>query len=253
MAARRWVLLSLALLSLAILAYGGVSFAFSVPIEQRMVDAMALPGHADLAEGERALVVPLPDGASNATVPTWAANGSESFGAPGAVLLLGDPGASFPNAATNTSIARALAWVAPDKDGAYAPAMLNLSGAPSRNATNLSVDVGALALGRSGFIVKGDAEDAPRFVEADRVVGQVARFDPAAAYDVMLAIGGLGFVVPLAVLIVTHRGAGRKGLPAGAAPGSAPVGTCPECRAPLAAGQDFCTRCGAWLKPGAKP
>lgn len=219
---RRWWLALVSVLSLAALIVAGVTTAYSVPIADGPY------------AGSRALVVPPPDATR---LPTVAATGE------GALILVADPGATFPAAALNASIVRALAYATPTADGSYVPPTLdfNLSG------ENVTIDVAALAGGRSGYVVKGEGwgggEDNVTFATTDRVLGTVSRFDPSGRIVALFVGGSVGFVLPLVVLMATHRGAGRAGLPAGV-----PAGACPECRAPVPQGSDFCTRCGAWLK-----
>lgn len=246
MAQRRWPLFVLSLGSLVVLTYAAVLLTFSVPVTDAMVEANRLPGAQEPNARERAIVLPLTD---PTLVPTFAARGEATLGHPGALLASGDPSASFPASATNVSLGRALAYVSRGADGTYAVSTLNLTDVPvadgnGTSTVNLTIDVPALAGGGTGFIVKGDAEREPRFVPLDEVVGQVARFEARSSIGWLFASGAFGFVAPLVFVVLTHRGAGRKG-PAGMA-------VCRECRRPLAPGADFCSACGAWVREGGR-
>lgn len=247
MARRRWGLILLSVVSLVVLVYAGVFTAFSVPVTGDMERASRLPNETEPAAGLRALVVPLSDPTVVPTVATGDPNGT--------LLLVGDAGFTFPAGATNVSLVRALAYVAPTANGSYQPGNVTFSNLPyvdGGNATatanasvrreNVTVDVASLAGGKAGFLVKADARPNVFFVSIDRVAGTVARFDPGSFVYAMFAIGAVGFVAPLVVIIVTHRGA-----PAGrAGPGAAIPGYCRECRAVLDPGAPFCTKCGAY-------
>lgn len=240
-AARRWLLLAVSLVSLTILLYGGVSLAFSVDVDGDMERANRLPGQPAPADGQRALVLPLVEPRE---IATFEKGGEAVLGHPGALLVLGDDDGTFPASAVNVSLARALAYVEPGPNGTYAP--LALSGVPmvegeNATTTNLTLDVGALAGGRSGFVVKPDALAEPFFVVPEDVVGQVAQFESQGDAFLLLFLGAMGFVLPLIALIVTHKPSGKPGV----GPGSGPI--CPECRAPTMAGHDFCARCGAYF------
>jgi hypothetical protein len=220
---RRWWLAVVSVASLVVLIYAGVFTAFSVPV--------TTGAHA----GTRALIVPVADATA---IPTVRMDGN------GTLIVIADPGASFPAAAGNVTIVRALAYVTPTADGTYVPAneTFNLSGA----ATTL--DIAALAGGKSGYLVYDeDAKTNATFATTDRVVGAVSRFDASTQLVAYFIIGSFGFVIPLVVLMATHKGAGVRGPPAGVARDS-----CPECRAPVPPGQDFCTRCGAWVQERAR-
>src|SRR5207248_9082558 len=143
-------------------AYAGVFTAFSVSVTPEMERAERLPGAPAPVAGTRALVVPFSDAAQ---VPTCQ-NGLGSWGGyNGTLILAGDPGATFPATTPNASIVRALAYVAPTANGTYVPNDITFFGLPHAegNATvlgNATVNVTALANGRSGFLVKADAENA---------------------------------------------------------------------------------------------
>jgi hypothetical protein len=205
---RRWWLALASIVSLATLVVAGVTTAYSVPV----------------APGQRALVVPPADATR---IP------------PGTLVAVGDPGATFPAGTLNSSIVLALAYVAPTANGSYVPATLdaNLGG---RNAT---LDVAALAGGKSGYLAHREGDANATFVETGRVLGTVSRYAASSSIVALFVGGSVGFVLPLVVLMATHRGTGRPGVPAGMA-----AGACPECRAPVPAGHGFCTRCGAWLQ-----
>jgi hypothetical protein len=247
-APRRWLLLSLAILSLVLLVIGGVVLAYSVPVTDSMVQAARLPGDAEPTGGERAVALPAQD---LPRLPTLVAGGGSDplTGRPGALLVVADGSPDFPASARNASVVRALAYVAPDANGSYASPTLtlhNLTRVEGGNVTtyDATVEVNALALGKKGFLVKADAEDTIRFVEETRVVGQLQGYVLASSVYWFLLSGGIGFLVPIAYLILTHRPTGTKGLPGGVA---GVTGACPECRAPVPPGQGFCTRCGAWV------
>ena len=225
---RRWWLVALAVGSLVVLLYASIALALSVTVTPEMEAANRVPGAPPLA-GARALLVPLAD----------------PLRAKDQLVVAGGTESGFPSGAQNASMGRVLAFVAPTANGSYVPATLeltNVSMVENGTATrgNLSVDVTALAAGRSGFIVKGDAEARPRFVEESGVLGAVARYETPLSLLAMFSFGGIGFVAPLVVLILTQRRRGVAGVPA-------QVGGCPECRAPVEPGAGFCMRCGAWL------
>lgn len=236
---RRLVLALVSVASLVVLVYAGVLTAFSIPVTPEMEAAARLPGAAEPAVGQRVLVVPVPDPTLLGTV---AQDGN------GTLILVGESG-TFPSGARDASIVRALAYVAPTANGSYFPATLTLNvtrvdanGSATRE--NVTFDVAALAGGRAGFLVKGDAEPSARFAETSRVVGHVARFEPGVGLVTLFALGATGFAAPLLVLIFTHRASGRPGVQ------GVPAGVCRECRAPLAASAGFCYRCGALVEGG---
>lgn len=245
MAQRRWPLFVLSLGSLVILTYAAVLVAFSVPLTDELVAPNRLAGAEGPDAADRAIVLPLTD---PTLVPTLASGGAPTYGHAGAMLILGNPGSTFPASAENVSLARALAYVSRGADGSYAVSTLNLTNVPvadDGNGTalvNMTLDVPGLAKGQTGFIVKGDAETEARFVSTKGVVGKVERFEPASSIWMLFASGAFGFVAPLIFVILTHRGAGKRG-PAG-------VAICAECRRPLAADATFCGACGAWRDGG---
>lgn len=252
MAPRRWLLILLALGSLALLAYGGIIWAFSVPVSDEASAAMTLPGGEGPPAGERAIVVPVADAR---VVRTFADNASASHGHPGDVLALGRLEQSFPASARDVTLVRALAHVAPGANGTVEPAVLNLTGVPAvvdGNATlaNYSLDLSALANGSAGFVVKADTAAQPMFVSEEAVIGQVSGYQTPGSLILLFVSSAFGFFVPLLALVLTHRGAGVAGPGIGADAGAtAHEGFCRDCRAPLAPAEEFCTRCGAW-RPG---
>lgn len=214
MARRRWLLFGLSLGSLVILTYASLLFAFSVP-----------------DEGSRALVAPIVD---PTLVETHAREGK------GERLVAGDGDGAVPSTSSNVSVGLALAYVSPGANGTYSPALVELTDVPTGNGTqNLTVDAAQLAGGQSGWIVLGDDDAAPRFVPREQALGTVVRHESPVTLGVYLALGLVGFVAPLVILIATHRGAGRAGP-------NATLNVCRECRAPLAPNETFCTRCGAY-------
>lgn len=247
--ARRWGLIVLSVISLVALAYAGVITAFSVPVTSAMEAQARLPGADEPHVGERALTLPFADPTQ---VPTVLSPGSDPSAKNGTLLLVADPGSSFPAGAQNASLVRALAFVAPTANNSYVPPTLTLPNVTFVDAggnvttENVTVDVGALAGGKAGFLVKGDAERNVTFAPTDHVLGTVARYDAAGLLYTLFALGAGGFVLPIVVIIVTHKGAARAGVPGGLA---APSGACRECRAPMQPGATFCTKCGAWADP----
>jgi hypothetical protein len=232
---RRWWLVLLSVTSLVLLVFSGVTAAFSAPVTPDMERANRAPGADAPAVGTRALVVPVTDAT---LVPTFQNGLGAGFGHNGSLLLIGDAGAAVPASSQNNSLARALAYVAPTANGSYMPPTIPFEGLPA--AGNLTVDIATLATGKSGFLVKGDAETNVTFVERERVLGTVARFEPSFSLYAALALGAFGFVAPLVVLIMTHAPRAKPGIGGAIA--------CPECRNPVPLDADFCMRCGAWLK-----
>lgn len=230
------------MVSLVVLVSAGVLTAFSVPVTPEMERSTRLPGAAEPTAGMRALIVPI---AAPTLVPTALDPAPEAGSPEGALLLVADPGASLPAQSTNATLVHALAFVAPTANGSFVPATLtftNLTHVEGNGtvAENVTVDVNALAAGQTGFLVKAETERNVTFVATDRVVGTVAHYDPAPLIPSLFVLGGVGFVGPIVLLIVTHRGRAVAGV------GSVTGGLCRECRAPLEAGSTFCTRCGAW-------
>lgn len=227
---RRWWLVALAVGSLVVLLYASIATALSVTVTPEMDAANRVPGQPPLA-GSRALLVPVAD----------------PLRAKDTLLVGGATESGFPSGAQNLTMGRVLAYVAPTANGSYVPATVefaNVTMVENGTATqgNLTVDVAALAAGRTGYVVKGDAEARARFIDARDALGTVARYETPASLVAMFSFGGVGFVAPLVALILTQRRKGVAGVPV-------EVGGCPECRAPVEKGAAFCARCGAWM-PG---
>lgn len=225
---RRWWLVALAVGSLVVLLYASIATALSVPLTEDVARANQAPGGPPLA-GVRALVVPIPD-------PTRTE---------GTLVVGGDSPSGFPSGAQNVTMGRVLAYVAPTANGSYVPDVLAFDNVTFvENGTlahgNLSVDVASLAGGRTGYVLKGDASRDVVFVEEAKALGSVARFVTPLSLLAMFSFGSVGFIAPLLGLILTQRRKGVPGIPV-------EVGGCPECRAPVEKGADFCLRCGAWL------
>lgn len=242
MARGRWGLVILLVVSLIVLVSAGVLATFSVRVTPDIERATRLPGAADPSAGMRALVVPI---ASPTLVPTFLQPAPDGSAPQGALLLVGEPGASFPSQTTNASIVRALAFVAPTANGSFVPATLTFTNLThvEGNATvpeNVTVDIKSLASGHTGFLVKEETSRDVRFVPSDHVIGTVAQYDPGLLVPALFVLGGVGFVGPIIVLILTHRGRAVSGV------GSVTAGVCRECRLPMDAGSTFCTRCGAY-------
>lgn len=221
MAARRWLLFGLSLSSLLAMTFAGVSLAFSLKVTPDMAEA-----DPDAKLGTRMVIHLIGDPAE---VRTLSADGD------GDLVVTADAGAAFVARAQNVSLARALAYATPDTNGTYAPATFT-------GRANATVNVSALAAGGTGWIVQAANEEAPRFVPAENILGEVVRFENATLLPALFIAGVVGFLAPLVAIVVSHRGGG---------PRSASVGNlCPECRAPMAASAEFCVRCGAYARQG---
>lgn len=220
MASRRVWLAIASVASLVVLVYAGVFTAFSVTVTPEMERANRLPGQNEPIAGQRALTVPVPDPTSLTGQP----NGTQ--------IMLGNPGASFPSGAVNTSIVRVIAYVTPTANGSYVPETITVE--------NESYNIAQLAQGKSGFIVRSDAEKEVRFAETSMLVGTVSSYEESATVVALFLAGGLGFIAPLAVLIMSHKASGKPGI---GVPTNAKL--CPECKAPRDAALAFCSRCGA--------
>lgn len=214
---RRLLLFGVSIASLLVLTYAGVLLAFSIPVSDEMAAA-----NPDAPRGSRALVVPI-------AAPTSVA--TRASGAEGTLLLRGDADGAFPTAAKDVRMGRALV---------YAPAGAN----GTVDVDNVTLDLAAMSGGFEGWILRGDAETDPWFAPADQVLGAVESFETPLKLGALFAGGTLGFVAPLVLMILTHKGSRR----AGAAPDPLAHAMCRECRAPLAPNADFCMRCGAWAK-----
>lgn len=218
-AARRWLLFGLSLASLLAMTYAGVSFAMSIKVTPEIA---AMEPEAKL--GSRMLLSSI---ASQEDVATFAKNES-----PALLATASEPGALVAQA-RNVSIGRAMAFVQPDVNGTYEPETLTLR-------DNTTVNVTALAAGGTGWIVRGTNEPTPRFVPQEQVIGIVRQFQNATLLPALFVGGIVGFLAPLVTIVLTHRGGG---------PRLAAVGNlCLECRAPMPASADFCTRCGAYAR-----
>jgi len=213
---RRAILFGVSIASLLLLTYAGVLLAFSVPITDEMAAA-----NPDMPRDARAVVVPI---AAPLEVRTRA-TGDE-----GALIMMGHAHGTFPTAASGVRIGHALAYVPEGSNGTL-------------EVDNLTLDLAALSGGQEGWIAMGDAETEPWFSPASGTLGRVERFETPAKLGSLFAGGALGFVTPLVLVIVTHRGSRRGNGPA--TPG---IMVCRECRSPLAADAEFCMRCGAYTK-----
>lgn len=248
MAPRRWLLLILAILSLVMFLGGALTLVYSTGLSDAAADAARLPGDDEPRGGQRAVAFPIEDAASLATVENGRAG---EDGGSGALLVIADSLGDLPANAHNVSVVRALAWLAPAENGSYAAprvALANLTRVEGGNVTRFdaTVDVLPLAAGRTGWLVKADAEGDIRFVPQERVLGEARAYVDTMQVVWLLALTGVGFLAPIVWLILTHKPTGTRGLPGGV-PGV--IGGCPECRAPVPEGTDFCPRCGAWTKP----
>ena len=180
------------------------------------------------------------------------------LGGPGDVLYFArDANASrhaVPFQNRDGDLARALAYVVRNASGGFdVPALhlanlttLDVHEVPQRDASgnvsvrNLTLDLALLA-GDAGFVVKRDDAPAPEatLVPLERVHGKVLRVVPASALWQALGLAAFGFLLPLGLIIASHRGRGARGV------GGGPV--CPECGRPTQGGVAFCVRCGALL------
>jgi len=223
-AARGWLLFGVALASLVLMTWAGVLLAFSVEL-----DDAARAANPEAGDATRAIVLPANDLGSLAT---HAEDGEAG------ILVASETQGNLPSGATGVSLGRALARVAPDENGTYTPGTIELVDVPSANGTtNLTLDVAALAGGAQGFLVMGAGETEPRFVPDERVLGTLGQFASATSLWARFAVGLAGFLMPLLMVVATHRGGKRAG---------ADVAVCGECRAPLPARASFCLRCGAY-------
>ncbi len=229
----------LAILSLGLLIFAGVSLAFSVPVDDKDVGSVTFGGHGPVA-GSRAVVVPVSYASQMSPVSTFATGGDGYANTPGALLAIGNSGGLFPTTSTNVSFARALMFMS----GAAAENdTILLEQVPMRDADgnetlgNLTLNLSTFPALTPGFIVKADSESEPRFVPTANVIGEAARFDAPGRMVTFLMVGIAGFVVPVIGLITTH---GRTGKP-----GAAGHGLCRECQGVLTPPSDFCLRCGA--------
>lgn len=221
MARRRWLLFALSIASLVILTYASVLLAFSVDVTPEMRAA-----NADAITEGRAIVLPA---AQPRFIRTEAANGD------GALLAIGQREGTFPASARDVSVLRAIAFVNDET-----PRALEVVNVTMPNGTqNVTIDLDAIGARGEGFVVKGDAEETPRFVATGDVLGHVDRVESTGALAGLFLVGAIGFVAPLVVAIATHRGAGRRG-----APGAGFV--CRRCRGTLAPDATFCLRCGEY-------
>lgn len=241
-----------ALVSLAVLVYASVSLAFSVTVDE--ATAASFAGAGGPAVGDRATVVPIVEHAGLPTFTTANASGADLLGEPGALLVYANDARTIPATTPEPRIARALAFLEglpdfdeEDSENATLARTMTIHDAPSldENGTavraDLVVDLVALGVDGRGYLMKADHSTEVVFVPVDDVVGQVTRFDPASRIYLLFVSGSIGFVMPIVLLVATHR-APTGGAHAGVA------GLCRECRTELPAGTDFCLRCGAWSK-----
>lgn len=229
----RLVLFGASIASLLLLTYAGVLIAFSVPMTDEMSAA-----NPSVPAGARAVVVAIQEPTS---VPTIAAGDDP------ALLLHGDDEGSFPTAAKDVRLGRALAYVPSGANG-------------SIEVEGHTIDLAVISGGAEGWVAMGAAEAEPWFTNADETLGVVEKFETPTKLGALFGLGAVGFVAPLVFIIATHRGARRdrkaaaSDAPASGSKAAATVGSstsasaCRECRAPLAPNAEFCMRCGAWTK-----
>lgn len=256
----------MALVSLAFVLYGAISYGFSTPVET--VDTLRNAFVIDADERARAVVVPVSDPRAVASF----ANGALAHGHAADVIAFGVPGGMLPMGSENVSYARVLAYVEPNATGDYEPDILELHGVPmpapragfqaptnDTNDTNetqdahgvtfcgklcpdtLVLNVTELAQGGTGFLVKRDNERDAFFVPSDDVIGKVARIDPVSRLVMLFAGGSSAFMLAALSLVMTHTPPGRAGVD---------LRACRECRSEVAPADPFCVRCGAWLQSG---
>lgn len=246
--------MALSLASLVLLSFGVVALMFSLPVTDEWAAANAAASDAPPA-GVRAVIQPL---VNPATVDTLDDDGKAAW------LVIADRPGMAPAMAEDAKLVEALAFASALHDGSYANATVTLSNLSAMNGStvetfNATVEMGPLGQGRSGFLVKGASERDIVFVPTTNVVGAVVQFESSAWSYGLIALGLVGFVGPLVVLIVTARPRGARPTTAPAKDGKAgfarsatPGAACPECRKPLLFQAEFCTSCGAWL-PRAPP
>ncbi len=262
--ASRILLWSWAILSLFLVAYAGLLFLQTVPVTPAAADAMTVGDARPLAPGDRVLLESV--NAPGDVRTALDANGTlTALGAAGDVLYRADdagpslPSRLLPVPASGGSLTRALAYVARnattggwDVPGLGARNVTNLTipavFGPGPNGTmartNLTVNLASVN-GTAGFIVKPDAADAaePDLLPLDRVQGRVDRVITAGSLWFSLILSSVGFLVPLALIIASHRGRGVSGVPGAGGP------ACPECgRTVDQPSLGFCPRCGASLR-----
>lgn len=238
-----------ALASLALLVYGGVSVAFSVSVSDADAEANSGPT-GGIPSGWRALVVPVTDAS---LVPTHANERDASLGHAGAFVVHGKKDGFLPVTARDTAVGRALlhvsSEVSAEANASAEPRLVNLTNVllphpDAANGTgNLTLNLSAIPAGESGFFLKPDHAENATWVADAAIVGQVIRFEPPSRAYTVLGGAALALVFSLIGLFTTHSGAGVRGAPGIDLPES---NACRECRAPLAANESFCMRCGAW-------
>lgn len=251
-----------ALVSLLLVAWTGLLFASSVPATQTAANGMAHGEEAPFDAGERLVVEPLR--APHTIGTAYEANGSiGAFGGPGDVVyyLTGNRTLSetspFPFQNPGGGVARAVAYVERNAttgtwdlpfDGVRDVTRINVTALPARDnesgevrPMNVTLDL-ANFTGEAGFIVKRDAAAAPEsaLVPAERVVGRIIEARQSAQMWAGFAVAGIGFLIPMILIIQSHRGRGVAGVPGAEGPG------CPECGKPVENPElGFCARCGA--------
>lgn len=211
---RRIVLFGVSVASLLLLTYAGVLLAFSVPITSEMFTE-----NPSVPQGARALIVPLDPRDAIHT----AADGGEA-----SLIMRGEASGTFPSSATDVRLGRALLYIPEGANGTV-------------DVEGHTIDLAGFSGGSTGWVVMGAGASDPWFSATEDTLGRVDHFESPTKIGALFLGGALGFVAPLVVIILTHRGAGRR-----LQPQAAPF--CRECRAPLAPGTEFCTRCGAWSK-----
>lgn len=258
-----WVVFSLVSVGYSLLLY-----AASLPVSDEAAEAMRHGNETTLDPRNRLVVSPL-SGGDPRTVAGFG-DGDRPFGAKGDLVVWSNATRTttrdlLPFETPQGRVARALALVSRNASGGWDVPALNASNVttivipdvPGVDETgafaerNLTLDLDAFA-GEGGYVLKADAErePVPRLVPRGEVVGRVIREVPAVSVWVSLALSILGTLVPLVLIITTHRGRGKRGMPgAGGATGPA----CPECGRPAVEGTEFCVRCGALLRRGDRP
>lgn len=253
-----------AVVSLIAVAYTGLLFASSVSVDERVASDLARGSDRPARPGDRLFVLPLQAPREEVVPFAGAGEDERTFGDPGDVVQHFPAGGARPRSVLpfqnqGASFARVLLYVernGTNETGWSVPALnltnatvIRLEDVPQTDAQgnftrgNLTVDLTGYA-GTRGFVVKRDAAAAPEagLVPPEAVVGKALRSVSGAQMYASLAFSVLGALLPLVLIVLTHRGRGVRGVEG--------VSLCRECRSPLEPGLDFCTRCGAAVPRG---